>query len=80
MSEVDNNVLVERLEGITKLINEKFTENEKSHTAILSQTTRTNGRVTTLEDWKNKVIGALIMTNLILLPLLFCAISGWIKK
>lgn len=78
--EVTNNVLVERLEGVTKLINEKFTENEKGHNAILAQTCKTNGRVTNLEDWKNKIIGALIMMNLIVLPVVFIAIQNFFGK
>ena len=78
--EVDNNVLVERLEGVTKLINEKFTENEKSHSAILAQTCKTNGRVNDLEGIKNKLVGALIMTNIVVLPIVYMMISNWLNK
>ena len=78
--EATNDALVERLEGVTKLINEKFNENEKSHNAILAQTCKTNGRVSNLEDWKNKIIGALLMMNLIILPIVFMAINNWISK
>jgi len=78
--EASNDALVERLEGVTKLINEKFTENEKSHNAILAQTCKTNGRVSNLEDWKNKIIGALLMMNLVILPIVFMAINNWINK
>ena len=71
-------VLVERLEGITKLINEKFIENEKSHNTILAQTTKTNGRVTCLEDWKNRMIGALVIMNILVLPLVFVFLKKFI--
>lgn len=88
--EVDNNVLVERLEGvtrlineqqnsITKLVNERFAENEKSHSNILAQTCKTNGRVSGLENFKNKVIGALIAMNIIILPVVFIVISKWLE-
>ena len=88
MSEVTNvDVLVERIEGVTQLINEKFTDNEKSHSAILAQTckvetqvARTNGRVNGLENFKNQVIGALIMMNIIILPVAFIIISNWINN
>lgn len=87
MTEVTNDVLVERLEGVTKLINEKFTDNEKSHGVLLAQTckvevqvAKTNGKVGTLENFKNQVIGALIMMNIIILPMAFIIISSWLAK
>jgi len=84
---ITNEVLAERLEGVSYLINEKFTTNEVSHEAILAQVKKTNGtvivntqRICNIEDWKNKIIGALIMTNLILLPVFFIIISNWFNK
>jgi hypothetical protein len=84
---ITNEVLAERLEGVSHLINEKFTTNEVSHEAILVQVKKTNGtviintkRISDIEDWKNKIIGALVMTNLILLPVLFIIISNWFNK
>jgi hypothetical protein len=80
MPELDNNALLERLEGVTKLINEKFEHNAEQHNDILTQTKKTNGRVTDLESWKNKVIGALVMTNIIILPVMFMIISSWFNR
>ena len=79
MSEINYDVLVERLEGITNLINERFSENDRSHNTILIQTTKTNGRVTKLEDWKNRMIGAIIIMNIVMLPLVFIMISSFLK-
>ena len=78
--DINTDVLVERLEGVTKLITDKFVENEKSHNIILIQTTKTNGRVSELENLKNKVIGALIVMNIILLPIVYIILSNWISK
>lgn len=36
---------------------------------IEAQTSKTNGRVTALETWKNRVIGGLIVTNIIVVPI-----------
>lgn len=85
---ITNEVLAERLEGVSHLISEKFTAfentNNISHDTILVQVKKTNGtvivntaRITNIEEWKNKIIGALIMTNLILLPVFFIIISNW---
>ena len=73
-------VLCERLDGIVNLITEKFDVNECSHQKIIEQTTKTNGRVTTLEAWRNKIIGALIISNIIILPTLFLLVKYILEK
>lgn len=82
MSEISNDTIVERIEGVRTLIEEKFEYNYKDHQRIEAQTTKTNGRVNRLEEemsslsaWKNKVLGALIITEMILLPLAIWALT-----
>lgn len=77
---MSNDVLVERIDGLRELINEKFADNDKSHAAILAQTTKTNGRVNHIEDWKSKVTGALIIMNIILVPIALMFIRAFIDK
>ena len=43
---------------------------------VEEKVTKTNGRVTYLEGWKNKITGALIIMNLILLPILYTIITN----
>lgn len=74
MGEITNNVLVERMKGITTLINEKFEENEKSHNIILLQTTKTNGRVRSLEIWRSFIVGGLSILTF-MLPFAFYFIN-----
>jgi len=76
----DKKEIIVRLDSLKELFLEKFDTNEKDHSNILTQTTKTNGRVTSLEDWKNKVIGALIMTNIIILPVLFILIREFLIR
>lgn len=37
---------------------------------IEQQTVKTNGRVGKLESWRDKIIGALVLTNILLIPIL----------
>lgn len=53
-------VLEERFKGLEDLFNEKFKSNDECHERVLEQVTKTNGRVSALESWKNKAIGALV--------------------
>lgn len=80
MPVLGNNILLERLHSVTELINEKFEHNAEQHNDILIQAKKINGRVTDLENWKNKIIGALVMTNIILLPILFIIINNWLNE
>jgi len=45
---------------------------------VEKQVIKTNGRVTDLEDWKNKIKGALIIMNIILIPLTLFIITKYI--
>ena len=76
MSEITNEVIVERIEGLKNLMTEKFANNTEENKRIEEQTKKTNGRVNHLEDemfalqaWKNKMVGAIIVTECVLLPM-----------
>jgi len=75
---ISNEVIIERIEGMMKLIQEKFDDNKGDHLRIEAQTTKTNGRVNKLESWKDKVVGALIIMNLLLVPILIATIKDYI--
>lgn len=62
MPKITNEVLNEKLENLIKT-------NCKEHKEILEQTTTTNNRVGKLENLKNKIIGGLVVVNIILIPI-----------
>jgi hypothetical protein len=53
-----NLVLLEKITNVYDVLKKVETHAEK-----------TNGRVTSLEAWKNKTVGAIIVMNVILLPM-----------
>ena len=61
-----NEGLEQSLNGLRDLINQRFEENEKAHSAVLTQAIKTNGRVRSLEKWKYTISGALIIISIIL--------------
>jgi len=62
----------ETLDEIIKRIDENVHD-------IKIQTIKTNGRVTDIEKWKARVMGALIIMNLIIIPVLIKCIDDFIK-
>lgn len=68
---IDSAVVVEMFKGLESLINQRFKENEDQHKVVVKHQEKTNGRVTRLEEFKNRIIGALVIMNLIFLPIAF---------
>jgi len=66
---------------------ELFIKLEDGFTGVNDRLDRVNGnvsshdkRINKIEGWKNKLIGAFILTNVVFLPIIFCVIALLIKK
>ena len=57
------------LEVLDERLKNWFAENKEDHKSIIEQTTKTNGRVSKHDVWLNRIIGGLILTEIILVPL-----------
>lgn len=72
-------VILTKLEGLKELTEEKFKENEKQHVAVITQVTKTNGRVRLLEKFIWALGGAIgilgIIASGLILPTLVKVIT-----
>lgn len=62
-----------------ELLDERLSNVDKKLEAILEQTTKTNGRVDSLESWRDRVSGALIPIS-ILSPIFAGLIVSYLAK
>lgn len=59
-----------KFEQIKLSMDAKHADNKETLQAILSQTQKTNGRVSSLENWKWMIVGGLMVVSIIVVPLL----------
>lgn len=65
-----NEVIIERLEGMKALIAQEFAGVKETIDGIHEQTKRTNGRVTSLEVWRGRIVGGIAVSNVVVIPIL----------
>ena len=63
------------LEVLDERISNFFRENKEDHEVLIEQTTKTNGRVSKLEAWKNVIVGGLIILNTVVWPVILYLIT-----
>ena len=65
-------VVVERLDNLK-------CDNAQEHAQILAQTTKTNGKVAEIVKIQERMIGALVAINAIILPVVIGVLVSWIN-
>jgi len=80
MEEPSNAVLLAKLESMSAVVLANQTQNQADHVSIITQTTKTNGRVSELEKWKNITLGFVVFANLIVIPIALTLISKYLNQ
>ena len=80
MGETNHEVILEKLESIKALNGEQHCAILEKVEAVHRQTSLTNGRVTKLESWRNKLIGAWVITTVILVPALIVLLKSFLNR
>ena len=80
MDEPSNAVLLAKLESMSAVVLANQTQNQADHVSIITQTTKTNGRVSELEKWKNITLGFVVFANLIVIPIALTLISKYLNQ
>lgn len=73
MKKISNEVICERLENF-------FRENKADHEAIITQTTKTNGSVASLQKWRYQITGALVVLNIFVVPIILFLVYKQVGK
>lgn len=74
-----NAVLLAKLDSMSAVVLANQASAHEANALILTQTTKTNGRVTSLEKTKWMFMGGLIFINIIIVPVALAAINRYFK-
>ena len=77
---IGNDVIIERIHGLTKLIESKFDENKKEHTTICEKQDHTNGDVSNLKLWQARLIGAWAVISIILVGMIIPLVNYYLQN
>ena len=66
------------LERIDERLSNLIADNSQEHEQILAQTTKTNGKVAEISKTQERLTGALIAINVIVLPVVIGVLINWL--
>lgn len=74
-----NAVLAAKLDAMSAVVLANQAATHEAQTLILAQTSKTNGRVTALEKFKNMSLGGFIFMNIVIVPIAVAAIIKYLN-
>jgi hypothetical protein len=77
---MNDELILQKLSALDALNREQHNTILAKTDAIISQTTKTNGRVSKLEVWMNRAIGAMTIINLFVVPVLMWLVYAHLEK
>lgn len=72
LSAIEQGMILERLNNL-------IIDNKEAHSKILEQTSKTNGNVSEIQRWRDKMTGALVIMNIFFVPIILYLIYNQLK-
>jgi hypothetical protein len=76
----NDEMILDKITALHQLNDEQHKSLLKELIEVKDQTTRTNGRVRALENWKSMIVGAIAILNLVLWPIIYFMISHLVEN
>ncbi len=75
-----NAVLAEKINALKEIVIADRLSSSLKQTEILNQVTKTNGRVNSLEKWKNVATGAMLILTSVVVPVLVALAINYLSR
>lgn len=80
MSESEIGVILERIKGLNDVLARFERNNQADHNELKEHAKTTNGRVNKLEDWRNRIVGGIVVLNILLVPVVIYVVIDFLDK
>jgi len=78
MSDSEVGVVLEKIDSLKNILSRFELSNNKDHDELKAHAKTTNGRVNKLEDWRNRIIGGIVVLNVLLVPVVIYVVIDFI--
>jgi len=78
MSDSEVGVVLEKIDSLKNILSRFELSNNKDHDELKTHAKTTNGRVNKLEDWRNRIIGGIVVLNVLLVPVVIYVVIDFI--
>jgi hypothetical protein len=77
---MEDSVLLTKMDAMSDVIASHFDENKEAHAGLFKLLDAHNGRLSKVERSWNMMIGALVFSSVVLVPIVLTVINHWITQ